>query len=51
MSGPLEALYPNRCYDCLAVCPHDRVLCAKCEAELAAVRTASASGVPEGNDK
>lgn len=29
---PLETMYPNRCYDCLAVCPPDKVLCGTCEA-------------------
>ncbi len=35
---PLEAMYPNRCYDCLAVCPPDKVLCGQCEAVYAAER-------------
>lgn len=33
MPTPLEQMYPNRCYDCLAVCPHTEVLCEKCKAD------------------
>lgn len=32
---PLERMYPNRCYDCLAVCSPDEVLCDACKAVYA----------------
>lgn len=28
--APLELMYPNRCYDCLAVCSPDELLCPAC---------------------
>lgn len=31
MTAPLERMYPNRCYDCLAVCSPNEVLCDKCK--------------------
>jgi predicted amidophosphoribosyltransferase len=31
MTSPLESMYPNRCYDCLAAIPLDDLLCAKCQ--------------------
>lgn len=30
--SPLESMYPARCFDCLAVCHPDKVLCEACEA-------------------
>jgi hypothetical protein len=38
MTSPLERLYPNRCYDCLAVVSSGGLLCAECEALYAAER-------------
>lgn len=40
----LERLYPNRCYDCLAVCPPGKVLCAPCEQVYADARRRTNSG-------
>lgn len=32
VTSPLEAMFPNRCFDCLVVCSHDEVLCENCKA-------------------
>jgi hypothetical protein len=44
--SPLEAMYPNRCYDCLAVVGVDDVLCADCKALYAANRARGTGGEP-----
>lgn len=44
---PLERMYPNRCFDCLAPCPHEKVLCAACENVYAQARRKPHNGRSE----